>query len=395
MTTSENAGPLAGIRVVELATVLMVPYAAQMLGDMGADVIKVEGDRMDIGRQMGGGPHEELSGMALNLQRNKRSVRLELKGAQARDALLRLLGTADVFVTNLKPATLRKLGLDAGTVLEGRPRLIYCEAHGFATDSPEADRPAFDDVIQAETGLSRLRELVGGEVGFLPAVLADKIAAMYVTQAVLGALVHRQATGRGQRVEVPMFDAVLAFNLAEHLAQAAVPGGRVGYRRILTPHRGPHRTADGHVALLPYADADWRAVYTAAGRVEELERPVFASAKTRHADPDTVYGSLAGILAERTTGEWLELSRERAVPAARVSSLQEIVDDPELHRGVLREAEHPVTGTYRQIRPPVRYEDSPMSVRRHAPLVGEHTADVLAEAGLTREEIAAITGDQP
>ncbi len=239
-------GPLAGVRVIELATVLMAPLASQILGDMGADVIKVESEKLDSGRVLGGMVDADISSVSLNLQRNKRSIRLDLKNEAGREVLLRVLDTADVFITNMRPQALARLSLDALSVTATRPQLIYCEAHGFRNGTPDADRPAFDDIIQAESGMTRMGERAGMEVRFLPAVMADKLSGLYVAQAVLGALLHHRATGRGQHVEVPMFDAVLHFNLIEHLAGATIPGGSTGYSRILSRHRGPHATKDGY-----------------------------------------------------------------------------------------------------------------------------------------------------
>lgn len=382
-----SAGPLAGVRVIELATVVMAPLAGQILGDMGADVIRVEGDQRDVGRVIGGLLDPELSALSMNLQRNKRSIRLDLKTEAGLGVLLRLLDTADVFLTNVRPAALERLSLDAASVTATRPRLIYCEAHGFRHDSPDADRPAFDDVIQAETGMPRMGTRAGMDVRFLPSVMADKVCGLYIVQAVLGALVHQRATGRGQRVEVPMFDSVLNFNLVEHLAGAVTPGGSTGYSRLLSPHRGPHRTKDGYVAVMPYKDRDWRALYEAVGRGAELDEEWFTSHAQRLADPDKAYANLASVIAERTTQEWLDLCRDLDVAAAPVPDLDEIVDDPAKHRGVLEMREHPVVGPYRSLVPPIRYADSPMSVRLEAPLVGEQTVELLTEAGYQNDEI--------
>lgn len=387
LPSTSAKGPLDGIRVVELATVLMAPFGTQILGDMGADVIKVESDVLDSGRMLGGGPHEELSGIALNLHRNKRSVRLDLKQSMGREAFLRLLGTAEVFVTNLRPAALKRLAIDYDSIGDDLPGLVYCEAHGFPAGTPDEERPAFDDIIQAETGLPRLAELTGGQASFWPAVMADKLSGLYVAQAVLGALVHHRATGRGQRVEMSMFEAVLSFNLVEHLGAAAIAGQPAGYRRILTAHRGPHKTADGYIAMIPYSDRDWRAIFSAVGCAHELDEEPFASKRSRHANPDRVYGRLAEVIAMRTTDEWTELCLREGVPVGQVPALAEIIEDASLHRGVLEPAVHPEIGQYRQIRPPVSYAETPMQIRRAAPLVGQHTIEILREIGIGPREI--------
>jgi crotonobetainyl-CoA:carnitine CoA-transferase CaiB-like acyl-CoA transferase len=394
MTTGSGpSGPLAGIRVVELATVIMAPFGAQLLGDLGADVIKVETGGGDGSRVMGGGPHPELSGIALNLHRNKRSIAVDLKQARGRDVLLRLLVDADVLITNLRPGPLRRLGLDHESLRGDFPRLVYCQAQGFRTSSDEADLPAYDDIIQALTGFPQLNALGFGAMHFVPSTVADKVAGMFIAQGVLAALVARSVSGVGQRVEVPMFDAALAFNLVEHLSRAAVAGEEPGYGRVLTAHRGPHRTADGWVAMMPYTDAHWTALFAAVGEERLLEHEWFTDHRSRLLHADEVYGLLASILVRRTTAEWVALGVGIGVPVSVVPALQEIVDDPAHHRGVLREAEHPVVGPYRSIAAPVLFSESGTPEPQPAPLVGADTATVLAGAGFGADEIAALLAD--
>jgi crotonobetainyl-CoA:carnitine CoA-transferase CaiB-like acyl-CoA transferase len=391
--TAATAGPLAGIRVVELATVIMGPFGAQLLGDLGAEVIKVETGTGDGSRMMGGGPHPELSGIALNLHRNKRSIGIDLKAPRGRDVLLRLLADADVLITNLRPAPLRRLGLDHESLRADHPRLVYCQAQGFRTSSPEADLPAYDDIIQALSGFPQLNSMGFGAMHFVPSTVADKVAGMFIAQGVLAALVARSVTGEGQRVEVPMFDAALAFNLVEHLSRAAVPGQPPGYNRVLTAHRGPHRTSDGWVAMLPYTDAHWTALFEAVGEEQLLEHEWFADHRARLAHADEVYGLLASILVRKTTAEWVAIGVEIGVPVSVVPPLQDIVDRPEHHRGVLREVHHPIVGTHRSIAQPVVFSASGQREPSPAPLVGQDTAAILAELGLAAEEVAALLDD--
>lgn len=386
------AGPLAGLRVVELATVIMAPYACQILGDLGADVIKVEAAGGDHSRVMGGGPHPQLSGVALNLHRNKRSVALDLHDPLAHATFLKLLDTADVFVTNFRPRALSKLALDYASIGAARPGLVYCEAHGFSLESGEADLPSYDDIVQAATGLPALAEAATETANYLPTIIGDKVTGLTIAYAVLAALIHRMTTGEGQRVEVPMFDAVLGFNLVEHLSRAVVPGEKAGYNRILNPFRRPHRTKDGYVAMLPYSDQSWSDLYHAVGHEHELSDPWF---QERLQNPRPVYASLGKILATRTTAEWLELAARLGIPAGPVPSVDDIINDPAQHRGVLSEHDHPAAGRYRQITPPARFDRSPASVRRHAPLVGEDTREVLREIGLSEEEIGQLAGPLP
>jgi crotonobetainyl-CoA:carnitine CoA-transferase CaiB-like acyl-CoA transferase len=386
------AGPLAGLRVIELATVIMAPYACQILGDLGADVIKVEAAGGDHSRVMGGGPHPQLSGVALNLHRNKRSVALDLHDPLAHATFLKLLDTADVFVTNFRPRALSKLALDYASIGAARPGLVYCEAHGFSLESGQADLPSYDDIVQAATGLPALAEAATETANYLPTIIGDKVTGLTIAYAVLAALIHRMTTGEGQRVEVPMFDAVLGFNLVEHLSRAVVPGGKAGYNRILNPFRRPHRTKDGYVAMLPYSDQSWSDLYHAVGHEHELSDPWF---QQRLQNPRPVYASLGKILATRTTAEWLELAAQLGIPAGPVPSVDDIINDPAQHRGVLSEHDHPAAGRYRQITPPARFDRSPASVRRHAPLVGEDTLEVLREIGLSEDEIGQLTGPLP
>jgi crotonobetainyl-CoA:carnitine CoA-transferase CaiB-like acyl-CoA transferase len=381
-------GPLSGVRVVELATVIMAPYACQILGDLGADIIKVEAAGGDHSRVMGGGPHPQLSGVALNLHRNKRSVQLDLLHPSGLATFLKLVDTADVLITNFRPKALRKLGLDYDSVAPGRPGLVYCEAHGFSIESGDADLPAYDDIVQAATGIPALSQAATEAMNYLPTIIGDKVAGLTIVYAVLAALLHRANSSQGQRVEVPMFDSVLGFNLVEHLSRAtAVPGGAAGYNRILNPNRRPHKTKDGYIAMLPYSDQSWSDLYHAVGHEHELSDPWF---QRRLENPRPVYASLAKILAERTTAEWLELSAELGIPAGPVPTVDEIIEDPLCHRGVLVESEHPVVGAYRQVAPAVRFDRTPAAVRSHAPLLGQDTVAVLREIGLTEAEIKEL-----
>ncbi len=386
----ETSGPLAGIRVVELASVIMAPYAGQILGDLGADVIKVEHDVIDNSRLMGGGPHRELSGIALNLHRNKRSLGLDVKTPEGHEVLRRLLSTSDVFITNVRPAALARLKVSYDDLAASMPRLVYCQSQGFATGGVDQDRPAYDDIIQAMTGLPWLNQEVLDTTAFVPTLIGDKVAGLTIAYAVLAALVHRERTGQGQRVEVPMFNSVLSFNLVEHLGRAAIEGGAAGYGRIMSSRRGPHRTLDGYVAIMPYTDANWESLCRAIDRLDVLERPWFANYETRTREADRVFGDLAEIVAERTTKEWIEICELYDIPVSAVSSLDDVVSDAALNRGVITTATHPVVGEYREIAPPVSMSRTPASVRRAAPLVAQNTREVLSELGYSSDDITSL-----
>jgi crotonobetainyl-CoA:carnitine CoA-transferase CaiB-like acyl-CoA transferase len=375
-------GPLSGVRVVELASVVMAPFAGQQLGDLGADVVKVEGFEGDSNRWMTRGPHPELSGQAINLHRNKRSIAIDLKSDAGHEIVLRLIAEADVVLTNMRPAALRRLRLDHASVAATAPGVVYVEAHGFAEESGLADDPAYDDTIQALTGLPMLQESLGSGVTFSPTLLADKLAAFAIVQGTVAALYNKAVTGQGQRVEIPMFDSVLSFMLAEHLAGAAFPGGRAGYPRILSPNRGPHRTADGWLAIMPHSDTHWHTLFTEAGCADLLQSPWHADMKTRITQADSAYGDLKKVLTHHTTAHWLDFCTRNDIPVAEVPTLDDIVADPQRHHGVLINLEHPVAGPYRAIRPPVRFHGTPTAdVPRPAPLVGADGDEVLQALG--------------
>jgi crotonobetainyl-CoA:carnitine CoA-transferase CaiB-like acyl-CoA transferase len=388
-----RSGPLDGIRVVELATVVMAPYASQLLGDMGAEVIKVEHGSLDSSRVMGGGPIRELSGIALNLHRNKRSLSLDVKTPKGKEIFHQLLSQSDVLVTNLRPGPLSRLGLSYDEIGASMPRLVYCQSQGFASGSEDEARPAYDDIIQALSAMPWLNQEVLGQMAFFPSLIGDKIAGLTIAYAILGALVHRERTGEGQFVEVPMFDAVLSFTLVEHLSRATIPGGAAGYSRIMTPHRGPHRTANGYIAMMPYTDDHWNSLFGAVNRMDIMERPWFADHRNRLLEADHVYRDLAEVIVERTTEEWLELCELHSIPASPVPSLDDVVNDPAQHRGVLSDAVHPVIGEYRQINSPVKMSSTPAAVRRHAPLVAQHTAEILVELGYSDSDVIKLVDD--
>jgi crotonobetainyl-CoA:carnitine CoA-transferase CaiB-like acyl-CoA transferase len=370
--------------VLDLTSVVMGPLATQILGDLGADVITVESRDGDINRTMSRGPARGLSGVSLNLLRNKRNVTIDISHPDGRAALLRIAFGCDVFITNLRPRSLRRAGLDYADLAAVNPAVIYCVANGFASDSSEADAPAFDDVIQAASGVPDLMRLAGLPPALVPMLLADKVCGLVIAYAVSAALFHRERTGQGQRVEVPMIDAMRAFTLVEHGGSAISrpPRGPAGYPRILTPLRSTAATKDGWIALQPHRDEQWNALVRAAGLDDLVDDPRLSS-RSLWREPGFGYATLGRVLATRTTAEWLAFCFAHGIPAAPAASLDEIID-------ALPEAEHPQAGRYKVIPPPARFSVTPASVRRPAPLPGQHTYEVLAEAGLTQEQIETL-----
>ena len=382
-----DGGPLAGVRVLDLTSVLMGPYATQVLGDLGADVISVEPAGGDPNRSMGEGPHPQLSGVALNLLRNKRNIALNFKVPEGYQALIDIAATCDVFVTNLRPSTLRRARLEYADLCKRRPDIVFCQAHGYPSDGPRGDDPAYDDVLQAETGLADAMSRTTGSPTLAATVLVDKVCGLFVASSVMAALYRRAITGEGQKVEVPMVEVASAFTLVEHGA-AAIPRpalGPAGYGRVLTPARRPWPTKDGWIMVLPYTKQQFDAVFDAGGRHDLLGDDRYSTGRNRVLNAPFLYEQVGLMLAERTTDEWLVTFKECDVPAASVARLDDMVD-------ALPEAEHPHTGTYKVIPPAVRFSASPQKVRRPAPLIGEHTEEVLAEAGYDADRIAGLLG---
>ncbi len=377
-----QSGPLDSIRVLDLSSVVMGPLGAQILGDLGADVISVEDREGNTNRVMGPGPHPELSGIALNLLRNKRSIGLDLKAPAGRDAFLRLAATCDVVITNLRPAPLARLRLTYDDLRLVRPDIVLCRAHGYSTPSGRADAPAFDDIMQSEGAVGDLFSRMGIDPILFPTLLVDKVAGLTIAYAVLAALVQRAHTGEGQDVEVPMADVTRAFLLVEHGAGAIAvpPQGPAGYERILTRERRPQRTADGLMNLLPYTEAHYDALFRAGGRPDLVGDARFATRSARIANGDGLYREVASVLGQRSTADWLAFCGQHGIPASRSGTLDELVEN-------LPEASHPHAGRYRVIPQPVRFSSGPTPLRRHAPLVGEHSREVLAEVGYNEAEI--------
>ncbi len=384
MSVPEQNGPLAGVRVLDLTAVVMGPLATQILGDLGADVISVENRRGDINRTMSRGPRRGLSGVSLNLLRNKRNIAIDVAHPDGRAALLRIAARCDVFVTNLLPGSVRRLRLDYPDVAAVRPDVIYCQANGFPSDSPLAGEPAFDDIVQAASGVPDVLRRAGLAPGLVPTLLADKVSGLVLAYAIIAALFHRERTGQGQRVEVPMTAALAAFLLVEHggAAMCQPPLGPAGYNRILTPLRGPLRTADGWIAVQPHRDEHWRALLAEAGLPDMIgdER---LSSRAIWLNPGFGYATLGRALITHGTQHWLAFCSQNGIPAAAAADLDDII-------AALPEAEHPGAGRYKLVPPPAWFSATPASLRRHAPLPGEHTREVLAEAGLTDEEIGRL-----
>ena len=389
-------GPLAGIRVVDLTSVLMGPYATQIFADLGADVIKVESPEGDTTRQLPPGHAPDRGGMFLNLNRGKRSLALDLKRREAREALLRLAATADVFVHSMRLAAIRRLGLDYPAVRAAHPRIVYANLYGFGRDGPYRDHPAYDDIVQAASGLAALqgRFARDGEPRFVATVVADKVAGLTAAYAIIAALYARERTGLGQEIEVPMFETLVSFAFVEHLNGAVFqpPLGPPEYPRVVAPDRRPYRTADGHIAVMIYTDRQWRAFFEALGNPEWSQDPAFASLRARTENIAVVLGRLAAVLETRTTDSWMALFEAAGIPAMPIFATSDLLDNPHLEAVGFWHARDSAGARVRLSGIPTRFSETPGAVGEPGPGLGEHGPAILAELGYAPADIALILG---
>lgn len=386
---------LEGIKVLDLTSYLMGPFATQILGDMGAEVIKVEPPEGDAVRWIGPMSSPGMGGMFMHCNRNKRSIVLDLKQPRGREALLRLAARCDVFIFNVRPHSMERLGLSYPEVAAVNPAVIYVSAVGFGQDGPYAELPAFDDLIQAMAAIPSLYQRASGaEPRYIPLAMADRHVGLAVTNAVLGALVHKMRTGKGQAVEVPMFETMAQGVLGDHMMGSTFdpPLGKPGYPRHLARDRRPFRTADGYVSALILTDRQWRAFFSLIGEPERMERDArFASIPARTENSAEVYAFLDAAMRARTSAQWLAAFREADIPAAPMHSLESLLEDEHLAKvGFFQRVEHPSEGPMVSLRPPSRWSGTPPSVRRLAPRLGQHSAEVLREAGYGEAELKAL-----
>lgn len=389
------SGPLAGVRIIDMTTVLMGPYASQMLGDMGADVIKVESPQGDLVRNLGPMQHEHMGALFLHINRSKRAIVLDVKKPEGRAALLRLIADADVLLYNIRPQSMERLGLGYKAVSEVNPRILYVGTFGFGQDGPYAAKPAFDDLIQGAIGLPSLIKQAGSDVPrYVPSNIVDRTVGLYAVSSLCSALYLREKTGRGQRIDIPMFETMVSHLLSDHICGATFdpPLGPAGYARLLASERRPYKTSDGFVCAVIYNDKQWAAFYKATGRGAEIEAdPRFANLDTRNRHIDELQQMVARIFTERTTQEWLSLLEQADIPCMPLHTLDSIFDDPHLQAVDLFQWEdHPTEGRVRRVGVPTTWSESQPEPGRSAPLLGEHSEEILREAGYTQEEIMSL-----
>ena len=386
-------GPLAGVKVIDLTSVLMGPYATQIMADLGADVIKVESPEGDTTRYLPPGPDPQRGGMFLNVNRGKRSLALDLKRPDARAALLRLIADADVFIHSMRPGAIKRLGLDYDTISSANPRLIYCNLYGFSRAGPYRDYPAYDDIVQAASGLVDLQaRLSGGTPTYLGTVVADKVAGLTGAYAVMAALYGREKTGTGQEIEVPMFETLVSFMMIEHLCGSLFdpPQGPPEYPRVTAAARRPYKTSNGFIGVMIYNDKHWRSFFRALGDPEWTRDAMFATMRSRTENIGIVLARLAEVMEERTTEEWVELFREAEVPAMQIASPSDLLHDPHLEAVGFWNERDSEFGKLRFPGIPTNFSGTPGAIGDPGPALGADSRAILAEAGFSAEAIAAL-----
>ncbi|MHA6792813.1 CaiB/BaiF CoA transferase family protein [Pseudonocardia bannensis] len=387
------AGPLAGVRVLDVTSTFMGPYCTLLMAQMGADVLKVEAPSGDLVRYVSDRRGTGMGPIFLNANRGKRSIVLDLADPEGRELLGRLAAEHDVFVHNVRPDAEKKLAITYADIAAVNPTVVHCSLYGFSSAGPYHGQPAYDDVIQAASGLAASQGTAGAPE-YVRTVVADKVAALMALGSINAALYHRAVTGVGQAVEVPMLETLVGFTMLEQQAGYVYdpPTGPAGYARTASPHRRPYRTADGHVSTMIYTDRHWRSFFALIGRPELADDPRYATITARTEHIDELYELVAAVLTTRTTAQWREALEKAGIPVMPVNSLADVFSDPQIAAaGLFEHVEHPTEGTLRLARPAVGFSVSGHAEIRPGPRLGEHTAEVLAGLGLDAPEIERLT----
>ena len=396
-TTDLSNGPLTGIRILDLTSVVLGPLATQILGDYGAEVIKVESLEGDLMRSNGVNLSPSMSSIFLSINRNKQSIALDLKTEAGKKILRQLIPRVDAVVHNMRVSAIDKLGFGYDEVVKLNPQIVYCAATGFDQDGPDKDRPAFDDIIQAACGLASVNSLGKSRPDYISTLVADKTTGMALVNAVLAALLAKERSGQGQYVEVPMLETMVAFTLVEHMGgltrNPAIQ--KAGYSRVLSGGRQPSPTRDGFIAMLPYTNHHWECFFRDAGQ-EALGKELGVTNRiTRNANIQGLYAALHAITATKTTAEWIEICDRLDIPATPIYTMEELPSHPQLQAVQLFEDDvHPDVGAIRYVRPPVKFSKTPAKVRHQARRLGQDTESILTDLGYSQNQIESLVSQR-
>ena len=389
-------GALNGLRILDLSSVLMGPFATQLMADMGADVIKIEPPTGDTVRGIGPMRNPQMGSNFLHVNRNKRSLVLDLKKPDGLQAFFKLVATADVVVYNIRPQAMLRLGIDYDKLKAINPRIIYAGLYGYSEKGPYAGKPAYDDLIQGVAAVPDLMSRAsGGEPRYTPLTLADRTVGLMACNAVLAAVIARSQTGEGQAVEVPMFETMAQYVLGEHMAGASyLPSmGPTGYARLLVKERRPYKTTDGYLCVLIYTDKHWATFLKLIGQGDRFhDDPRFAHIGVRTQHINALYGMVAEAIETASTEVWMARLNEADIPCMPMHTVDSLLKDPHLWAvGMLQDVEHPTEGSMLEIGVPVRFSATPAQAQqRPAPQLGQHSAEILREAGLSTQAIEAM-----
>ncbi len=385
--------PLKGIKIIDASSILMVPYCTRLLADMGAEIIKVETLSGDNTRYIGPSINKGMAAVFLNINRNKKSISVDLKSADGRLIIYKLIKKSDVFVSNIRKASLEKLKLTHSDFIKINPKIITANAVGFSSRGPYAGLPAFDDTIQAISGMAAYQEIYSDQPSYTSGATADKVTGLMLGMSILSALFNREKNREGTELEVPMMETMVDFTLVEHLYgyNFLPPKAPPIYPRQSSPNRKPYKTLDGYIAVLPYSDDQWLRFFSIIKKEKILKDPKFCSLESRNQNIDELYMILSEELKKRNTSFWIKNLREQDIPATKVNFPKDLFEDEHLERtNFFKVQDHPTEGKLLYPSFPVEFSEDETSESLHAPSLGENTKEILIDLGYSEFEIESF-----